>query len=193
MQKYTEILARHIHETSPDKLSKDEMEQVILYAPLHDIGKVSVPDSILLKPGRLTADEFDSMKTHTSFGGDVLVQTEHQMVTDDETLRIAIEIAKYHHEKFDGSGYPDGLSGESIPISAQIVALADIYDALTSEREYKDAFSHELACEIILQGDGRTEPQHFSPEVLRAFTQTAKEFREINESKNEHEFALFMR
>ncbi|MCL2719048.1 MAG: HD domain-containing protein [Lachnospiraceae bacterium] len=193
IQQYTEILARKVHENDSEKLSQEEMEQVILYSPLHDIGKVSIPDSILLKPGKLTAEEFDAMKGHTSFGGDVLTQTEHQMVTDTETIRVAIEIAKYHHEKFDGSGYPEGLKGNSIPVSAQIVALADIYDALTSKRIYKDAFEHELACDIILNGDGRTEPQHFSPDVLNAFAQTIDIFREINENRDNCEAPLFER
>jgi putative two-component system response regulator len=193
IQLYTGILARKIHENNKERLSREEMEQIILYSPLHDIGKVSIPDSILFKPGKLTTEEFDAMKIHTSFGSDVLTQTEHQMVTDSETIRVAIEIAKYHHEKFDGSGYPEGLKGDSIPISAQIVALADIYDALTSKRVYKKAFAHELACDIILNGDGRTEPQHFSPDVLSAFAQTADIFREINEKGDCCDVPLFER
>ena len=190
IQQYTEVLARKVHENNSEMLSKEEMEQIILYSPLHDVGKVSIPDSILFKPGKLTPEEFDAMKIHTSFGSDVLSLTEHQMVTDAETIRVAIEIARYHHEKYDGSGYPEGLKGDLIPISAQIVALADIYDALTSKRVYKDAFAHDIACDIILNGDGRTEPHHFGPEVLNAFIQTASIFRDLNENKMD-EIPLF--
>lgn len=176
MQKYTEILADYIHENHPEMLSEDEKEQIVLYAPLHDIGKVCVPDNILLKNGRLTSEEFDVIKTHTTFGTEVLRKTEYLLTSGLDTLRVAIEICESHHEKFDGTGYPNGIKGEEIPMSARIVALADIYDALTSEREYKPAFTHEQAYDIIVNGDGRTMPQHFAPEVLEAFIACHEQF-----------------
>lgn len=179
IQLYTEILARQIHKSFPDILSMAELSQTILYSPLHDIGKVCIPDSILLKRGPLTPEEFDIIKNHTTFGTEVLRKTEHLMSAESDTLRVAIEIAESHHEKFDGTGYPHGLKGEEIPMAARIVALTDIYDALTSVREYKPAFTHENACEIILQGDGRTEPSHFDPIVLDAFRQVAPDFKHV--------------
>lgn len=179
MQKYTEILAKQVHRNYPDILSKNELRQTILYAPLHDIGKVCVPDSILLKEGPLTQEEFELMKSHTTFGKEVLQKTENLLTSGTDTLRVAIEIAESHHEKYDGSGYPNGISGTKIPVSARIVALTDIYDALTSVREYKPAFSHEKAYDIIINGDGRTLPEHFDPIVLEAF-------KEVSDIFNEH-------
>jgi putative two-component system response regulator len=176
MQKYTEILAIYIHKAHPHILSAEEMKKIILYAPLHDIGKVCIPDSILLKPGRLTDDEYETIKTHTIFGTEVLRKTEHLLTSGSSTLRVAIEICESHHEKYDGKGYPYRLKGEEIPISARIVALADIYDALTSPREYKPAFSHEKSYDIIVNGDGRTMPEHFAPEVLEAFIACSNQF-----------------
>lgn len=177
MQKYSEILAKYIHKHYPKLLSVDEMKQTILYAPLHDIGKVCVPDHILLKNGKLTNDEFDIIKTHTTFGTEVLKKTEHLLTSDHDTLKVAIEICESHHEKYNGKGYPNGLKGEDIPITARIVALADVYDALTSVREYKAAFTHEEAYDIIVNGDGRTMPEHFSPEVLEAFKACENDFK----------------
>lgn len=177
MQQYTEILGTQIHKDNPDLLPTSELEQTVLYAPLHDIGKVCVPDSILLKKGSLTSEEFELIKTHTVFGTEVLKKTEYLLTGEADTLRVAIEIAESHHEKFDGSGYPNGLKGYEIPISARIVALTDIYDALTSKREYKDAYSHEQARDIILKGDGRTLPEHFDPVVLESFSKVEADFK----------------
>ncbi len=179
MQKYTEILARDIANKHPELISLGDLQQIVLYSPLHDIGKVFIPDNILLKKGPLTKEEFDLMKTHTTYGTEVLRKTEFLMTSESDTLKIAIEICESHHEKYDGSGYPFGLKGDKIPVAARIVALADIYDALTSVREYKPAYTHEKAYGIITEGDGRTMPEHFAPEVLEAFKSVADEFGKI--------------
>ncbi|MCL2055155.1 MAG: response regulator [Oscillospiraceae bacterium] len=178
MQKYTEILAKYINKKHPQMLSESEMKKTVLYAPLHDIGKVCISDSILLKPGKLTQEEYETIKYHTVFGTKVLRETQHLLTMGNSTLRVAMEICEGHHEKYDGSGYPNGLAGEDIPISARIVALADIYDALTSAREYKPAFSHKASFDIIVNGDGRTLPQHFAPEVMDAFLACVDDFED---------------
>ncbi len=187
MQEYTKIIAKYINKKYPEILSREELQSTILYAPLHDIGKVSIPDSILLKTGRLTTEEFVTIQAHTTFGAQILKKTEKFLMSNDgkDALRVAIEICESHHEKFDGTGYPNGIKGEEIPISARIVALADIYDALTSERPYKKAFSHEEAFDIITVGDGRTMPQHFSPEVLEAFIEKQYAFKSLSKSLGE--------
>lgn len=140
-------------------------------APLHDIGKVGVPDRILLKPGKLTAEEFTEMKKHTEYGRDAIIAAEQSLDDEETFLSLAKEIAYGHHEKWDGSGYPRGLSGETIPLSARLMALADVYDALISKRVYKPAFSHEKARTIILEGRGL----HFDPAVVDAFLEVESE------------------
>jgi HD-GYP domain-containing protein (c-di-GMP phosphodiesterase class II) len=137
---------------------------------------VGIPDSILLKPGKLTAEEFDVVKRHSALGGDALKAVETK-IEGQSFLSLGKEIAYYHHEKWDGTGYPKGLQAEQIPLSARIVALADVYDALTSKRVYKDAFSHETAMEIIMKDRGK----HFDPEIVDAFLAHAEEFRRIRE------------
>ncbi len=146
------------------KLSPDMIVLMYKSAPLHDIGKVGIPDKILLKPGKLDFDEFEIMKTHAALGGQAIRAAEEQM-GGTSFLNIAKEIAESHHEKWDGSGYPNGLKGEEIPLSARLMALADVYDALISKRVYKEAFSHERAKGIILEGDGK----HFDTDVIKAF------------------------
>ncbi len=138
----------------------------ILYysSPLHDIGKVGIPDQILLKPGKLTPEEFDIMKTHTLVGGDTLKAADEE-AGGNSFLTMGRDIAYYHHEKWDGNGYPYGLQGEDIPLPARIVALGDAYDALTSKRPYKEPFSHEKSRDIILEAAGT----HFDPDVIEAF------------------------
>lgn len=133
-------------------------------APLHDLGKVSIPDSILLKPGKLTCEEFDKMKEHTVIGRD-LIESTLRGVESDEYVALAECITLYHHEKWNGKGYPAGLSGNDIPLCARIMSIADVYDALRSERCYKHALSHEQACEIIRSESG----QLFDPAVVTAF------------------------
>ncbi len=179
MQKYSEVIAKYIHTNDVEFLSASEVKQIVLYSPLHDIGKVYVSDNILLKKGKLTHEEFETMKYHTVFGTEVLKKTENLMLSNSSTLRVAVEICEGHHEKYDGSGYPHGLKGDEIPISACIVAIADIYDALTSVREYKAALTHEQAYDIITKGDGRTMPEHFHPVVLDAFENTQDKFIQI--------------
>jgi response regulator RpfG family c-di-GMP phosphodiesterase len=147
-------------------------------APLHDIGKVGIADSILLKPGRLSAQEFDEMKRHTLLGADTLAEAERLSLDkgDRSFLALAREIALSHHEKWDGTGYPRGLKGEDIPLGGRLMALADVYDALVTKRVYKDAMPHEEAVKIILDGRG----SHFDPDVVDAFLESGKEFREIS-------------
>lgn len=143
-------------------------------APLHDMGKVGVPDSVLLKPGKLTDDEFAIMKRHPQIGADALAIAEQQMGSSS-FLRVAKEISLTHHEKWDGSGYPNQLIGKNIPISGRLMALADVYDALISKRVYKPAFSHEKSKAIILEGSG----SHFDPEVVKAFLSVEAQFVDI--------------
>ena len=145
-------------------------------ASLHDIGKVGTPDAILLKPGKLTADEFGEMKKHCALGANTLA-TVLKRHPDNQFLRTGVEVARSHHEKWDGSGYPDGLKGAAIPLAARIVALADFYDALTSKRCYRPAFSHEDTCRMIQEGRGT----HFDPDVVIAFGTLEGQFRRIRQ------------
>jgi putative two-component system response regulator len=140
-------------------LSKDEVELMERAAPLHDVGKIGVPDQILLKGGRLTPEEFSLMKTHTTIGAKILGDSRNRL------LQFAEQIALYHHEHWDGSGYTPGLAGENIPLAARIVAIADVYDSLTHERPYKRAWSKEEAVTEIKAGTG----SHFDPDVVGAF------------------------
>jgi putative two-component system response regulator len=146
-------------------------------SPLHDIGKVAIPDSILLKPGALTVEEFAVMKTHTVRGSETL-ELVLGKYPQNAFVRLGIEIARSHHERWDGAGYPDGLAGPAIPLSARIMAVADCYDALRSERYYKAAHSHAESCEIITRESGR----HFDPDVVRAFSSVESTFRQIRDS-----------
>jgi putative two-component system response regulator len=144
-------------------------------APLHDIGKVGIPDRILLKPGRLTPDEFEVMKTHTTLGRDAIRHAEQELGVRVKFLTIAKEIAYSHQEKWDGSGYPLGLKGEAIPLSARLMAVADVYDALISDRVYKKGMSHDEAVAIMREGRGA----HFDPDILDAFLSMQDEFQAI--------------
>ncbi len=142
-------------------------------SPMHDIGKIGIPDAILLKEGPLNESEWPIMKTHCEIGARILRHG------TSPYLDMAAEIALAHHERWDGTGYPKGLAGEAIPLSAHIMAICDVYDALRSRRPYKPPFEHEKALEIILTGDGRTHPGHFDPAVLDAFKRSIDAFREI--------------
>lgn len=154
-----------------------EFRDTIQYAsPMHDVGKIAIPDAILGKPGAFTAQEWEVMKTHAAQGARML------RGASSPYLVMGAEIAGGHHERWDGSGYPSGLAGEAIPLSARIMNICDQYDALRSKRPYKPALSHETVVAIIVGGDGRTMPTHFDPDVLRAFPGCAERFRDIYES-----------
>ncbi|MFZ5774019.1 MAG: HD-GYP domain-containing protein [Thermodesulfobacteriota bacterium] len=178
-KQYVLLLATHLrtHPRFREELSDTVIDLLHRSAPLHDIGKVGVPDTILLKQGPLTAEEFQEMSRHTIYGRDAIVGAEKKL-GGNSFLRFAKEFAYSHHEKWDGSGYPQGLKGEEIPISGRLMAVADVYDALISKRPYKPAFPHEKAVRIILEGDGRTRPEHFDPDVLAAFATLENAFRQ---------------
>lgn len=153
------------------------IETIYKASPLHDIGKVGIPDSILLKPGKLNDEEFTVMKSHVQIGYDTLSKV-RQQYDKNEFLKMGMEITMYHHEKWDGSGYPKGLVGDKIPLSARIMALADVYDALRSKRVYKDAFSHEKSLEIVASNSG----SHFDPVLVDVFLENHKEFETLYDS-----------
>ncbi len=175
-QHYVRILARHLssHPRFRDQLDPTTIMDLFKTAPLHDIGKVGIPDRILQKPGKLTAEEFNVMKQHTILGSEALAEAEEQLGTTS-FLRMAREIALNHHERWDGNGYPNGLRGNDIPVSARLMALADVYDAVRSKRCYKPARSHEDARAIIVDGRG----SQFDPAVVDAFIDTEFEFKAI--------------
>jgi len=183
-----EALARHLqnHPRFKDDLTDTNIETIFKSAPLHDIGKVGIPDRILLKPGKLTPEEFEIMKTHTTLGRDAIVAAESDTTHDNPFFRYAKEITYSHQEKWDGSGYPEGLMGNNIPLSARLMAVADVYDALISERVYKAAFTHEQAVEIIREGRG----SHFDPDMVDAFLVLSEEFRRIAQRFADGEPAL---
>lgn len=154
-------------------------DEMFYGSPMHDIGKIGIPDHILLKPGPLAPDEWAIMKTHTLLGARILSQAKSPY------MRIGAEIALSHHERWDGSGYPNAIKGEAIPLSARIMNICDVYDALRSRRPYKPAFDHTRAVEIITRGDGRTLPEHFDPQILDVFRQHHEKFRDIFEAATE--------
>ena len=152
---------------------------IITASAMHDIGKIAISDTILLKPGKLTAEEFDIMKTHTTKGCEIL--DEFEFIYDDDLFKIIYDICRYHHEKYDGRGYPDGLAGEDIPIWAQIVSVADVYEALVSKRVYKDSFAHETAIKMIQDG----ECGQFSAKMLDCLDKAGDELHRIILSRSE--------
>lgn len=165
------ILDHLLEKTSDYKISAEEQDNIPLASALHDIGKITIDENILNKPGRLTKEEFEVIKTHCMQGANMLRRLEN--FEDEPLLQTAYDIARWHHERWDGRGYPDGLKGNDIPISAQIVSLADVYDALTSERCYKEAFSHETAMRMILNG----ECGAFNPLLLECLTDIQAELQ----------------
>lgn len=168
----TELLLRRlVQKTDEYHLSESDIVMITTASALHDIGKISIPESILNKPGKLTREEFSIIKTHTTIGADIINQMTTKM--EKPLLRIAGEICRWHHERWDGHGYPDGLIGEQIPIAAQVVALADVYDALTSKRCYKEAYNHETALDMILAG----ECGAFNPLLLKCLQEIAPRLR----------------
>jgi len=176
-QHYVQALALNLqsHPRFSHFLTDRNITTLFKSAPLHDIGKVGIPDRILLKPGRLEPFEFEIMKTHTTVGRDAIAFAERSLGTPVAFLSMAKEIALSHQEKWDGSGYPEGLAGDAIPISARLMALADVYDALISRRVYKDGMSHEAAFEIIVASKG----SHFDPDMVDSFVLIQEEFRAI--------------
>lgn len=178
-QHYVKLLAELLrdHPRFRHFLNDETIHLLFKSAPLHDIGKVGIPDHILLKPGRLTKEEFEIMMTHTTLGRDAIQRAEDQLGFPVDFLRLAKEIAYSHQEKWDGSGYPQGLSGDDIPISARLMAVADVYDALISHRVYKPGMPHEEAVDIIRQGGG----WHFDPDVCAAFLSATEQFKAIAE------------
>ncbi|NOZ93048.1 HD domain-containing protein [bacterium 3DAC] len=157
-------------------MREEFIEDIRRFAPLHDIGKILIPQHILRKPGPLTKEEWEIMKKHTIYGWEILGGEE------ENEMEMAKNIARWHHEKYNGCGYPDKLKGNEIPLEARIVALADIYDALRSPRPYKKALKHNEVVNIILKGDGRVMPEHFDPEILDIFARYHKVFDEIYEN-----------
>jgi putative two-component system response regulator len=178
-QNYVRALAEKLkeHPRFARYFAANSAEMLQKSAPLHDIGKVGIPDNILLKRGKLTAEEFEIMKTHPTLGRDAILAAEQLIGVEDTFLRLAREIAYCHQEKWDGSGYPQALAGEAIPVSARLMALADVYDALICARVYKPAWPHAKAVDVIREG----RETHFDPDVLDAFLEIHEEFRAIAE------------
>jgi putative two-component system response regulator len=178
-QSYITALAKKLLNTCPEfNLTEHKIGLINKCSPLHDIGKITIPDHILLKPGKLTDEEFEIMKTHAQRGVDILNRASSSMGYYGEFLQMASEIALTHHEKWDGSGYPQALSGEAIPLSGRMMAIVDVYDALRSERPYKKAFNHEEALGIMKEGVGR----HFDPKLFENFMEIEKEIFAISEA-----------
>jgi putative two-component system response regulator len=176
-QRYVKLLAEKLrdHPRFSEDLDEDTIRLLYKSAPLHDIGKVGIPDRILLKPGRFEPEEFEIMKLHTTFGRDAIEHAEAELGMEVPFLAFAKEIAYSHQEKWDGTGYPEGLAGDAIPMSARLMALADVYDALISRRVYKAPIPHDRAVEIITEGRGK----HFDPDVVDAFLDIEHEFRRV--------------
>ncbi len=178
VRNYSKILTKQLvkQNTHPDTVNDQYCRLIYLTSPLHDIGKVAIPDSVLLKPGRLSDQEFEIMKTHTIAGAETLdaALRQHPGVP---FLQMARDIAACHHERFDGKGYPNGLVGQDIPLCARLVAVADVYDALTSKRVYKNAMPHDVARGILLQDAGT----HFDPQIIEAFTSVEEQFVKIRD------------
>jgi putative two-component system response regulator len=157
-------------------LDEEFIDKIFFASPMHDIGKIGIPDHILLKPGSFTPDEWEIMKEHTVIGGRILGDSKSPY------LVMGAEIALNHHERWNGGGYPNGKRGEAIPMAARIMGICDVYDALRSKRPYKPAFGHLKAIEIMINGDGRTQPEHFDPVVFKAFKENHQTFGDIFEA-----------
>jgi len=176
---FNRALVIKLQEISPDSagITDTYVNNIYHSSPLHDIGKVGIPDHILLKPGKLTLEEFEVMKTHTIIGADTL-EVARSRYPNNSFINMGVAIARSHHEKWDGSGYPDGLAGKDIPLCARIMAISDVYDALRSIRPYKPAFDHEKSCRIIGEGRGR----HFDPDLIDAFMALHEQFARIHDN-----------
>lgn len=177
VSRYAEVVVDDLLESSAyaDEIGEIGADVIIKSVPMHDVGKIGVPDSVLLKPGKLTAEEFDAMKTHTTIGKTIVDSILSTSKEHSTFLRHCSDIAYCHHERYDGSGYPQGLRGREIPLSARIMAVVDVYDALVTERVYKRAFSHEAAVDIIHRDSGT----HFDPVIARSLVRVNENCRQI--------------
>ena len=181
---YTRLMLKYVMKYFPNYgLTNAQMDLIARASVLHDIGKIGIPDAILLKPGALTDKEYEIMKTHTTIGCDILQKFYRD--TSNEFVRYCYEICRHHHERWDGNGYPDHLAGDDIPLSAQIVAIADVYDALISPRVYKSSYATEVAFEMIMNG----ECGQFSPDILECFRLAKRDFFDIVEVSNMFNFS----
>ncbi len=176
-QDYVRLLAEYLSTQDRDRetLNPEKIDQIAKAAPLHDIGKIAIPDHILLKAGKHTPEEFEIMKTHSVKGESMLLRSQRELGDENQMLLYAAQIARGHHERWDGNGYPDQLSGEAIPLPARLMAVADVYDALRSRRPYKPAFNHSEAVGILIEGRGK----HFDPLLIDAFIALEGSFSEI--------------
>ncbi len=183
MREYCRVLVEELSSWNKysDEIDGEYVQLVYMTSPLHDIGKVGIPDSVLLKPGKFTAEEFEIMKQHTLIGGQTLGAAV-RLHPEAQFLRMAYDIAMTHHERFDGRGYPQGLKGEEIPLCGRITALADVYDALTTRRVYKPKMSHEETRDMLVEGNGK----HFDPDVVQAFRNREDNFAAINRRFDEN-------
>jgi putative two-component system response regulator len=184
-QQYTKVLAEALsrHPRFRDYLTPERIAMLAGLAPLHDIGKVGVPDRVLNKPGALSPDELAEMRRHPVYGRDVIIKAERNaLVRDDEILSLAKAIVYTHHERWDGTGYPEGLSGDAIPIPGRIVAVVDVYDATTTRTLYRSSRSHEEAVAFIVSGSGT----HFDPDVIEAFERVAPMFQALRAASIAH-------
>lgn len=182
IREFTKCMGEAVMEMYPEYgITPEKLETIGQASSMHDIGKIVIPDSILLKPGKLTAEEFEVMKTHTSTGSEMV--SKFLQLDDEEFFDYCYDIARHHHERYDGRGYPDGLKGEEISIAAQIVSLADVYDALVSKRVYKGAFEVDQAYQMIVNGECGV----FSPKLLKAFAKVKQEFEALAKQYSETE------
>lgn len=180
---YVKVIIEWLYDNKVfEELTQQMVDMTIASAPLHDIGKVGIPDAILKKPAKLTTEEFEVIKTHTTLGYEALQKSEELMGATESFLKYAGQIILYHHEKWDGSGYVHGLKGDEIPLPARIMAVADVYDALTDKRCYKERFSHTKALSIISDDSGT----HFDPRIVKALFECQDTFAEIAETYREH-------
>jgi len=189
MREFARVLAEELTKLNKYRkyLNDKYIENIYKSTPLHDIGKVGIPDHILLKPACLTDEEFEIMKRHSIIGGDAITSAIQHAHMDKSFLDMAKAIAYHHHERWDGNGYPSGLEGENIPLSARITTVADVYDALTTKRVYKPAFSHEKARNIIVEGAGT----HFDPDLVEAFLRREDDFVMLKDKFKDKDGALY--
>ena len=173
---YVEMLARELknHNVYRDELTEDYIKNLVMAAPMHDIGKIAIPDAILQKPGKLTDEEYEIMKTHSQKGAEIIEET-FKTMGSDEYGQIAYQVARYHHEKWNGKGYPDGLAREEIPLCARIMAVADVFDAVSAKRCYRDALPLNTCFKIIEEGSGKD----FDPFIAEVFLGMKDEVEEI--------------